>query len=54
MADHAARGVRTVLLSRLIAAESFAGQDVLIHDPAEFEHRLAQRQQVTVHLPFAL
>lgn len=41
-------------LSRLIAAESFAGQDVLIHDPAEFEHRLAQRQQVTVHLPFAL
>ena len=32
-------------LSRLIAAESFAGQDVLIHDPAEFEHRLAQRQQ---------
>ncbi len=33
-------------LSRLIAAESFAGQDVLIHDPAEFEHRLAQRQQV--------
>ncbi|KAF1033373.1 MAG: Homoserine kinase [Pseudomonas sp.] len=41
-------------LSRLIAAESFAGQDVLIHDPAEFEHRLAQRQQVGVQLPFAL
>ncbi|CRM96008.1 Homoserine kinase [Pseudomonas sp. 22 E 5] len=41
-------------LSRLIAAESFAGQDVLIHDPAEFEHRLVQRQHVTVQLPFAL
>jgi len=41
-------------LSRLIAAESFAGQDVLIHDPAEFEHRLAQRQQVAIQLPFAL
>ncbi|MGY2290805.1 homoserine kinase [Pseudomonas sp. SDO528_S397] len=41
-------------LSRLIAAESFAGQDVLIHDPAEFEHRLAQRQQVSVALPFVL
>jgi homoserine kinase type II len=41
-------------LSRLIAAESFAGQDVLIHDPAEFEQRLAQRQQVTIQLPFAL
>ena len=41
-------------LSRLIAAESFAGMDVLIHDPAEFEIRLAARQQVTLHLPFAL
>nr|CAA46169.1 homoserine kinase [Pseudomonas aeruginosa PAO1] len=41
-------------LSRLIAAEAFAGQDVLIHDPAEFEIRLAQRQNVEIHLPFAL
>ncbi|WP_248799750.1 homoserine kinase [Pseudomonas sp. MWU13-2105] len=41
-------------LSRLIAAESFAGQDVLIHDPMEFQQRLAQRQQVSCSLPFAL
>ncbi|MNO53459.1 Homoserine kinase [compost metagenome] len=41
-------------LSRLIAAESFAGMDVMIHDPSEFEVRLAQRQQVALHLPFAL
>ena len=41
-------------LSRLIAAESFAGQDVLIHDPMEFQRRLAQRQQVDTSLPFAL
>ncbi|MBA1203921.1 homoserine kinase [Pseudomonas capeferrum] len=41
-------------LSRLIAAESFAGMDVMIHDPAEFEARLAARQQVTLRLPFAL
>ncbi|MED5606426.1 homoserine kinase [Pseudomonas sp. JH-2] len=41
-------------LSRLIAAEAFAGQDVLIHDPGEFERRLAKRQQVEIHLPFAL
>jgi homoserine kinase type II len=41
-------------LSRLIAAQSFAGRDVLIHDPAEFERRLAQRQQVDLMLPFAL
>ncbi|KIH86162.1 Homoserine kinase [Pseudomonas batumici] len=41
-------------LSRLIAAESFAGQDVLIHDPMEFQRRLAQRQQVGMPLPFAL
>jgi homoserine kinase type II len=41
-------------LSRLIAAESFAGQDVLIHDPMEFELRLAQRQKVSTPLPFAL
>jgi homoserine kinase type II len=38
-------------LSRLIAAEAFAGQDVLIHDPAEFQRRLAQRQQVALLLP---
>ena len=41
-------------LSRLSAAESFAGMDVMIHDPREFEVRLAQRQQVSLHLPFAL
>ena len=41
-------------LSRLIAAESFAGQDVLIHDPMEFQQRLAQRQQIQTPLPFAL
>ncbi|NWB95866.1 homoserine kinase [Pseudomonas gingeri] len=41
-------------LSRLIAAESFAGQDVLIHDPMEFQIRLAQRQQVSIQLPFAM
>ncbi|VTL98963.1 homoserine kinase [Pseudomonas aeruginosa] len=41
-------------LSRLIAAEAFAGQDVLIHDPTEFQMRLAQRQKVEIHLPFAL
>jgi homoserine kinase type II len=40
-------------LSRLIAAESFAGQEVLIHDPGEFQRRLAQRQQVDLALPFA-
>jgi homoserine kinase type II len=40
-------------LSRLIAAESFAGQEVLIHDPAEFQRRLARRQQVELTLPFA-
>ncbi|MBU1282454.1 MAG: homoserine kinase [Gammaproteobacteria bacterium] len=40
-------------LSRLIAAESFAGQEVLIHDPDEFQRRLAQRQQVNLALPFA-
>jgi len=27
---------------------------VMIHDPGEFEVRLAQRQQVALHLPFAL
>ena len=41
-------------LSRLIAAESFAGQDVLIHDPMEFQQRLSQRQHVSTPLPFAL
>ncbi|EQM68777.1 homoserine kinase [Pseudomonas tohonis] len=41
-------------LSRLIAANAFAGQDVLIHDPAEFQRRLAHRQDVHLPLPFAL
>ncbi|MEN0105383.1 MAG: homoserine kinase [Pseudomonas sp.] len=41
-------------ISRLIAAESFAGQDVLIHNPEEIQRRLAQRQTVTLPLPFAL
>lgn len=41
-------------LSRLIAAQSFAGQDVLIHDPAEIQRRLLQRQQVDCPLPLAL
>ncbi|MFV3403887.1 MULTISPECIES: homoserine kinase [Pseudomonas] len=41
-------------LSRLIAAREFAGMDVTIHDPRDFEVRLAQRQQVALHLPFAL
>ncbi len=41
-------------ISRLIAAESFAGQDVLIHNPDEFRRRLAQRQDVHLSLPFAL
>ncbi|MCO7519572.1 MULTISPECIES: homoserine kinase [unclassified Pseudomonas] len=41
-------------LSRLIAAQAFAGMDVMIHDPREFEIRLAQRQQVALQLPFAL
>jgi homoserine kinase type II len=41
-------------LSRLIAAETFAGQDVLIHDPSEFRVRLEQRQETHIPLPFAL
>ncbi|HEX8595185.1 MAG TPA: homoserine kinase [Pseudomonas sp.] len=41
-------------LSRLIAAESNAGQDVLIHDPMEFQKRLEQRQETHIPLPFAL
>jgi homoserine kinase type II len=40
-------------LSRLIAVESFAGQEVLIHDPDEFQRRLAQRQHIELALPFA-
>lgn len=40
-------------LSRLIASQSFAGQDVLIHDPDEFRRRLAQRQHIELALPFA-
>jgi homoserine kinase type II len=41
-------------ISRLIATQAFAGLDVLIHDPAEFEQRLEQRLEVKVALPFAL
>jgi len=41
-------------LSRLIAAESFAGLDVMIHDPKEFEDRLALRDAVALNLPMAL
>jgi homoserine kinase type II len=41
-------------VSRQIAAESFAGMDVLIHDPKDFEIRLAQRQKINIPLPFAL
>jgi homoserine kinase type II len=37
----------------LIASQSFAGQDVLIHDPDEFRRRLAQRQHIELALPFA-
>ncbi len=40
-------------LSRLIASQSFAGQDVLIHDPDEFRRRLAQRQHIELALPLA-
>jgi homoserine kinase type II len=40
-------------LSRLIASQSFAGQNVLIHDPDEFRRRLAQRQHIELTLPFA-
>ncbi|MBD9413421.1 homoserine kinase [Pseudomonas sp. PDM16] len=41
-------------LSRLIAARRFQGRDVLVKDPAEFQRRLARRQQVALPLPFAL
>ncbi|WP_394559970.1 homoserine kinase [Aquipseudomonas alcaligenes] len=41
-------------LSRLIAARRFQGRDVLVKDPAEFQRRLARRQQVNLPLPFAL
>ncbi|MWV10933.1 homoserine kinase [Pseudomonas sp. R-28-1W-6] len=41
-------------LSRLIAARRFQGRDVLVKDPGEFQRRLAQRQQVSLTLPFAL
>ena len=40
-------------LSRLIAAQSFAGQEVLIHDPSAFQQRLAQRQNTSLTLPLA-
>ncbi|AYC30934.1 homoserine kinase [Pseudomonas cavernae] len=41
-------------LSRLIAAEAFAGQAVLIKDPGEYRQQLTQRQRNSVPLPFAL
>lgn len=41
-------------LSRLIAARRFQGRDVLVKDPGQFQRRLAQRQQVSLGLPFAL
>jgi homoserine kinase type II len=43
-------------LSRLIAAEAFAGQDVLIKDPQEFRRLLQARQTLDagLGLPFAL
>jgi homoserine kinase type II len=41
-------------LSRLIAAQAFDGQDVLIKDPTEFSRQLAARQQVGLALPIAL
>ncbi|MFL9813736.1 homoserine kinase [Stutzerimonas sp. VN223-3] len=40
-------------LSRLIAAQNFAGQRVLIKDPEEFRHLLSARQQFHSALPFA-
>jgi homoserine kinase type II len=40
-------------LSRLIAAQDFAGQPVLIRDPDEFRHLLSARQQFHSALPFA-
>ena len=40
-------------LSRLIAAQAFAGQAVLITDPDEFRRLLAARQQCDSALPFA-
>lgn len=41
-------------LSRLIAAQAFAGQEVLIHDPEVFHQRLLARKHVQIALPFAL
>ncbi|HBB78716.1 homoserine kinase [Stutzerimonas xanthomarina] len=41
-------------LSRLIAAQAFAGQDVLIKNPEEFCRLLAARRQAHSALPFAL
>jgi homoserine kinase type II len=40
-------------LSRLIAAQNFAGQPVLIKDPDEFRRLLAARQHCDSALPFA-
>jgi homoserine kinase type II len=41
-------------LSRLIAVSQPATACVHIKDPTEFQRRLEQRQQVSLHLPFAL
>lgn len=41
-------------LSRLLAAQAHAGQDVLIKDPAEFYQRLQARQGIVPGLPLAL
>jgi homoserine kinase type II len=40
-------------LSRLIAAQNFAGQSVLIKEPDEFRHLLTARQHCHSALPFA-
>ncbi|TBU96539.1 homoserine kinase [Stutzerimonas kirkiae] len=41
-------------LSRLIAAQAFEGQGVLVKDPAEFHLYLSRRQRGELPLPFAL
>lgn len=41
-------------LSRLIAAQAFAGQDVLIKDPGECRRLLERRRQVGLDLPLRL
>jgi homoserine kinase type II len=54
VADHVARGMCAFLAVTPDCSQTFAGQDVLIHDPAEFERLLAVRQNVSLQLPFAL